>query len=136
MPPDPVEELRGSGGQLLAMIVRAAVDPDTTTFLTPPEAALQLGFVVYRAGGAVAPHRHRRFRRELAGTSEVLFVRSGRCVLDLFDEDGSALAERELAVGDVALLVGGGHGVRMLENTTLLEVKQGPYTGLDEKEAL
>jgi hypothetical protein len=30
-------------------------------------------------------------------------------------------------------MVGGGHGFRMLENTVLLEVKQGPYTGIDEK---
>ena len=32
------------------------------------------------------------------------------------------------------LMVGGGHGFRMLEDTVFLEVKQGPYTGLDEKE--
>jgi len=32
------------------------------------------------------------------------------------------------------LMVTGGHGFRMLENTVFLEVKQGPYTGLEEKE--
>jgi hypothetical protein len=31
-------------------------------------------------------------------------------------------------------MVGGGHGFHMLEDTVLLEVKQGPYTGIDEKE--
>jgi hypothetical protein len=32
------------------------------------------------------------------------------------------------------LMVAGGHGFRMLEDTVILEVKQGPYTGEDEKE--
>jgi hypothetical protein len=36
--------------------------------------------------------------------------------------------------GDVLLLVKGGHGFRMLEETVFVEIKQGPYTGLDEKE--
>ena len=44
------------------------------------------------------------------------------------------VATRELLPGDIMLMVGGGHGFRMLEDTVLLEVKQGPYTGLDEKE--
>jgi len=33
-------------------------------------------------------------------------------------------------------LVGGGHGFRMQEDTVLLEIKQGPYLGLGEKEFL
>jgi hypothetical protein len=37
-------------------------------------------------------------------------------------------------VGDVVVLLDGGHGFRMLEDTVLLEIKQGPYSGLGEKE--
>jgi hypothetical protein len=32
------------------------------------------------------------------------------------------------------LMLAGGHGFRLLEDTTFVEVKQGPYTGLEEKE--
>jgi hypothetical protein len=39
-----------------------------------------------------------------------------------------------LRAGDIAIAVGGGHGFRMLEDTVLLEVKQGPYPGQTEKE--
>jgi len=42
-------------------------------------------------------------------------------------------APRELNVGDVILMFGGGHGFRMPEDTVLLEIKQGSYTGEDEK---
>ena len=43
------------------------------------------------------------------------------------------VATREITAGDVVLLIGGGHGFRMLENTLFLELKQGPYLGVDEK---
>jgi hypothetical protein len=54
--------------------------------------------------------------------------------MDIYDDDRRLVATRELRKGDIMLMVGGGHGFRMLEDTVLLEVKQGPYTGLDEKE--
>ena len=123
-----------SGGRPLAYIIRAGLVPAETTFFTPPDFKQQVGFVVYPAGGEVGRHVHVPLERHLIGTSEVIVVRSGRCELDVFDDDHTLVATRELAEGDVMLMVGGGHGFRMLEDTVLLEVKQGPYTGLEEKE--
>lgn len=121
-------------GPLLALLLSGADDPAETTFPTPPELALQLGFVVYPAGGEIQRHHHRPLERTIVGTPEVLVVRSGRCEVDLYDAERELVATRELGQGDVILIVRGGHGFRMLEDTVLLEVKQGPYTGLDEKE--
>lgn len=73
-------------------------------------------------------------RRQIAGTSEVLVVKKGRCLIDIYNDDRELVTTRELRVGDTLLMVGGGHGFRMLEDTVFLEIKQGPYTGLDEKE--
>ena len=61
-------------------------------------------------------------------------LRAGRCLIDIYGDDRELVATRELRQGDIMLMVGGGHGFRMLEDTVFLEVKQGPYTGLDEKE--
>jgi hypothetical protein len=72
--------------------------------------------------------------RTIIGTSEVLVVRDGLCELDVFDDDRELVATRQLRRGDVMVMVGGGHGFRLLEDTVLLEVKQGPYTGPGEKE--
>jgi mannose-6-phosphate isomerase-like protein (cupin superfamily) len=118
----------------LAYIIRAEMAPEKTTFLTPSELNLQVGFVVYPAGGEVARHLHRPLGRHIVGTSEVLVVKEGRCQMDIYDDDRRLVATRELRKGDIMLMVGGGHGFRMMEDTVLLEVKQGPYTGLDEKE--
>jgi quercetin dioxygenase-like cupin family protein len=121
-------------GPLLALLLSGTDDPAETTFPTPDELNLQIGFVVYPAGGEIQRHDHKLLERRIVGTTEVLVVRSGRCEIDLYDHDRQHVATRELRAGDVILIVGGGHGFRMLEDTVLLEVKQGPYTGLDEKE--
>ena len=130
----PVEERIVRGGRPLAYIIRASRMPESTTFITPSDFKQQVGFVVYPAGGEIARHVHRSLERHLVGTSEVLIVRKGRAEIDIYDDDRSLVATRELRVGDIMLMVGGGHGFRMLEDTVFLEVKQGPYAGVDEKE--
>jgi hypothetical protein len=121
-------------GVPLAYIIRSTLNPPQTTFLTPPEFKQQVGFVVYSAGGEIQRHVHRPLERHLVGTSEVLIVRRGRCEIDIYNNGRELVATRELREGDVMLMVDGGHGFRMLEDTVFLEVKQGPYTGLEEKE--
>jgi hypothetical protein len=118
----------------LAYIIRAIVMPEKTLFLTPPEFKQQVGFVVYPKGGEIGRHTHRPLERHLVGTSEVLIVKKGHCLIDIYNDERDLVATRELSEGDLMLMVGGGHGFRMLEDTVFLEVKQGPYTGVDEKE--
>lgn len=118
----------------LAFIVRSSFNPEVTTFLTPPEFKQQVGYIVYPAGGEVSRHVHRNLERNLVGTSEVLIVKKGKCLIDIYNDDRELVATRELHPGDLMLMVGGGHGFRMLEDTVFLEIKQGPYTGLEEKE--
>jgi uncharacterized protein with PhoU and TrkA domain len=121
-------------GKPLAYIIKAEMRPQETTFLTPPTFKQQVGFVVYPAGGEIQRHVHRPLERHLVGTSEVLVVQRGRCEIDIYNDDRNLVATRELDKGDIMLMVGGGHGFRMLEDTVFLEIKQGPYTGMDEKE--
>lgn len=121
-------------GKPLAYIIRAEMLPEETTFLTPPEFKQQVGYIVYRSGEEIARHAHRSLERHLVGTSEVLIVKKGKCLIDIYNDNRELIATRELNTGDIILMVGGGHGFRVLEDTVLLEIKQGPYTGLEEKE--
>ncbi len=121
-------------GTPLVLLVHSGLMPASTTFPTSSQFNLQIGFVVYPAGGDVPRHLHLPLERRTVGTAEVVLVRKGRCLLDVYAADRTPVATRELRQGDLMLMVGGGHGFRMLEDTVLLEVKQGPYTGLDEKE--
>ena len=121
-------------GKPLTYIIRAALQPEKTTFLTPNDFKQQVGFVVYPAGGEVSRHIHLNIERHLHGTSEVLIIRKGHCFMDIYSDDRDLVATRELRTGDVMLMVGGGHGFRMIEDTVFLEIKQGPYLDVKEKE--
>jgi hypothetical protein len=121
------------GGQILCYLVHPHGRPEATTFITPDDAIPQVGFIVHDAGGEVRRHYHLPLKRRIVGTPEVLIVREGRCEMDVYDDDEQLVATRELVEGDVMVMVGGGHGFRMLEDTVLIEVKQGPYFGAEEK---
>src|SRR5215470_6346530 len=120
--------------RVLAYIIRREAEPGKTAFVTPDASNFQAGFIVYPAGAEIQRHVHKKIQRELSGTSEALLVKKGRCEVDFFTDDKQFVATKELRTGDVLLLVGGGHGFRLLEDTIFLEIKQGPYTGLSEKE--
>ncbi len=121
-------------GKPLTYIIRSDVYPEITTFLTPPEFKQQVGYIVYSSREEIDRHFHRPLERHIIGTSEVIIVKKGRCLIDIYNDGHELVATRELMEGDLMLMVGGGHGFRMLEDTVLLEIKQGPYTGEDEKE--
>ena len=75
----------------------------------------------------IAPHLHNTIIREVEYTHEVLFIKSGKVRVDFYDESKTYLESRILKQGDVILLAQGGHGFEMLEETEMIEVKQGPY---------
>lgn len=130
---DLIEEVH-SGKQLIAIIIRAGWIPEKRTFVSSNEANFQLGYFVYAAGNEVPRHSHLPCARTIHETSEFVLVRQGRCEMDLYGEDQRLLRTVELRQGDAALLLAGGHGFRLLEDTVLLDIKQGPYRGPEEKE--
>lgn len=114
-------------GRILALVIRAAYRGDGIQFFTPDHLCQQLGYMRRPAGHLVEPHVHRPLKREIVGTSEVLIIRSGRARIDLFDEREQFLESLVVGPGDVILLAAGGHGLEMLEECEIIEVKQGPY---------
>ena len=127
-----VEEVY-AGRALIALVVRLQHEPEQTEFLTTKDMSQQVGFICNPAGAMIAPHVHNPVRRTIVGTSEAIFVRRGRVRLDLYDEDRRLVTSRALDAGDLVFLVSGGHGFEILEDAVLLEVKQGPYLGENDK---
>ena len=91
---DPVERILWDG-EPLAYVIRGTVGPEKTTFLTPPELQLQVGFVVYPKEGEIPRHLHLSHERNLVGSSEVLIVRRGNCLVDLYNKQGALVTTRE-----------------------------------------
>ena len=53
--------------------------------------------------------------------------------MDYYDDNKNYLESKILNQGDVILLAYGGHGFEMLEDSEIIEVKQGPYAGEMDK---
>jgi hypothetical protein len=120
-------------GSTLALILRANYHAEGIKFFTPNDFSQQLGYMNRPEGYVIPPHVHNPVAREVHYTKEVLIIKSGKLRADFYDEDQNYLESRILEMGDIVLLAFGGHGFEMLENSEIVEVKQGPYAGDADK---
>jgi len=120
-------------GEMFAVIVRAEYSKPGISFFTPNELSQQLGYMQHPAGKVIEAHIHNPIQRIVAYTQETLVIKRGRLRVDFFDGEQTHLFSRELKAGDVILLIKGGHGFEVLEEVEMIEVKQGPYAGDQDK---
>lgn len=119
--------------KLLALIIRSEFSKDGIEFFTPEHFSQQLGYMKRPKGYVVKPHLHIPVGREIYFTKEVLFIRSGEIRIDFYDQNTTYLESKILKRGDVILLAFGGHGIEVIEEAVIIEVKQGPYAGESDK---
>ena len=120
--------------RMIAILVYAAYQAEGIEFFTPHNFSQQLACMRHPKGYKIRAHVHKPVPRSVRYTQETLFVKKGRVRINFFDEQKKFLDSRILHGGDVVLLVSGGHDFEMLEETEMIEVKQGPYAGEDDKE--
>lgn len=120
-------------GKLLSIIIRTHYTSDSIQFFTPDEFSQQLGYMNRPKDYVIPPHVHNPVQRNVQYTQEVLFIKSGKVRVDFYDDDKIYLESRILYKGDVILLAYGGHGFQMIEESEMIEVKQGPYAGENDK---
>lgn len=123
----PMIETIKHGDVVVAIIVYRDYQVDGIKFLSPNEFSLQLGHMTRPTGYCVTPHIHNPVQRHTVGTQEVLFVKSGVIRIDFYSLEREFLESRRLGAGDAILLAGAGHGIEVLEEATLVEVKNGPF---------
>ncbi|MBE9257386.1 hypothetical protein [Dolichospermum sp. LEGE 00246] len=119
--------------QLLAIIISHRFNESGIHFFTPNELSQQLAYMHHPTGKVIQPHVHNPVIREVTYTQEVLFIKNGKLRVDFYNDQQEYLDSRILEAGDVILLVTGGHGFEVLEEIEMIEVKQGPYVGEQDK---
>ena len=116
-------------GNIIAIIIPSDFEKEGIEFFTPGELSQQLAYMKHPAGYHIVPHTHKKIDRNVQNTLETLFIRRGAVKIDFYSEKQEHIGERTVKTGDVVLLVSGGHAFTMLEQTEMIEVKQGPYAG-------
>lgn len=115
--------------EVYAIIIRATYEKEGISFFTPDDFSQQLGYMKRSKDYEIPPHVHNPVPREVTLTQEVLFIKSGKVRIDFYKQSMEYIYSKILEKGDVILLAAGGHGFTMLEESEIIEVKQGPYCG-------
>ena len=119
--------------RMIAIIVYDQYQGNGTEFFTPHHFSQQLASIQRPKGVKLQAHMHKPVPRNVKYTQETLFIRRGKVKINFYDEKQHHLDTRTLSSGDVVLLISGGHDFTMLEDTEMIEVKQGPYAGENDK---
>ncbi len=124
-------EIVERAGTAYALVLRAnASSSEKYNFLTDSQNPLQLGMNFYEKGESIKAHYHLPRHIESEVVQEFLLIAAGRARLTLFDKgDRSPFDTLQLETGDMVLLLAGGHGLEIQEDTKIVEIKQGPYDG-------
>ena len=117
----------------LGIIINREYKSEGISFFTPDDFSQQLAYMNRPKGYVITPHLHNAVVREVHYTQEVLFIKSGKVRVDFYDDNRVYLESRILMSGDVIMLAHGGHGFEMIEASEIIEVKQGPYAGENDK---
>lgn len=119
---------------LLAIIVKSNYkQKEGIEFFTSAESTQQIGCIAHKAGTVIAAHVHNKVKREVLYTHETLIIKSGKVRVDFYDDDKNYILSTEIEEGDVILFTEGGHGFKYIEDTQLIEIKQGPYLKTEDK---
>lgn len=119
---------------LYAIIVRNEFREDGVHFFTSNDLSQQLAFMKHPKGKVIDAHVHLPVKREVHRTQEVLVIKRGRLRVDFYTQAQTYLESRVLGEGDVLLLIAGGHGFEVIDDVEMFEVKQGPYSGDQDKQ--
>jgi len=100
--------------------------------VVPPENFLQIATIPLKKGKTFKAHKH--IWNDFSGpkiAQESWIVMKGRVKAILYDLDDSILEEVFLGAGDYSITLEGGHNYVADEDSFVLEVKTGPYKGIE-----
>jgi hypothetical protein len=120
---------------LAAIIIRSSfkIFDSGIEFITDSNDSLQLGYMKRDKGYEIQPHIHKKIDRTISFTNEVLVIKKGKVRIDFYNNDKIFHSNNILYKGDIILLNKCGHGFVMMESSEIIEVKQGPYLGDNDK---
>lgn len=94
---------------------------------TQPDEPLQLVTLKHPKGAYLLAHMHTPKKRTTNNLQECLIVKKGKILIDLYSPNKILFKKVTLQSGDIFILQNGGYGIHLLENSELIELKNGPF---------
>ena len=122
-----VEDIKHGQAVFARIFLNQPITPGVH-FYADNDSSLQVGKQLRLHGEKIKPHRHIPVKVEREETlKEVLYIERGKVKITFYTDQWEEIGTRILNRGDMVLLIQGGHGFEMLEETEMIEIKQGPY---------
>lgn len=119
--------------KLYAMLLRNSFKKEGITFFTENDSSQQVAYMKHPVGKVIEPHFHNSVKRIIYDTQEVLYIKKGILKVDFYDINQNIQGSEFLNEGDLIILIQGGHGFSVVEDLEMIEIKQGPYLGDNDK---
>lgn len=123
---------RDASNKLMALLIPADYSKSGIEFLTDDSSYQQVAYMGHPAGHIIIPHFHNKIERIVDYTCETLIVRKGILEVVLY-ENQIEKYRFNMSAGDVLTLLSGGHGFNVIEDVEMIEIKQGPFMGPEDK---
>ena len=120
-------------GNILAIILRKNYNQEGLNFFTEEEHSFQVGVHNVKKGKRYRAHKSLPFKKlENLRANKIYLIQKGLAKVDVYNKANQKSAEIFLYEGDLIIFIMGGHGITMVEDTKMIEIKQGPYRGVKE----
>ena len=125
-----VEEIK-SGDNVIAIVIRSGLEEKPLKFVSPNNFPLQVGVHNRERGTYIKPHEHPPYKNISIPSQEAFYIIRGKIEVELF-ENKKSFTKIVLNQGD-SILINTAHALKLLEDTKMIEFKQGPYRDKDDK---
>tara|TARA_A100001015_G_C14410238_1_gene488869 strand:+ start:100 stop:492 length:393 start_codon:yes stop_codon:yes gene_type:complete len=119
--------------KIVCIIIRSTYDNKGIEFFTPNDFSIQMGYMKRPKNYVIKTHYHKAIEKKIIDVKEVLFVKKGKIKVYFYTKKGKKICNKIIKKGDLILLANYAHGFKMLQESELFEIKQGPYNSVDEK---
>jgi hypothetical protein len=121
--------------KIYAIIIKSNFHKKGINFFTKRNHSLQLGYINYKKNHEIKSHYHPKSKKIIYDTNEVFLIKKGKIRIDFFEKKNKKkyLKSKILKKNDIILIINGGHGFKVIEEVSIVEIKQGPYQLKDDK---
>ncbi len=118
--------------KLVASIFRASINIEGVKFFTDPQNPFQVGFHNRKKGINLDPHIHKIEKPlRIDHIQELLYVQKGKIKVSFYTRQGKLIKKSILSRDEAVLILDVGHGVEIISDAKIFQVKQGPFPGTE-----
>ena len=120
------------GEEIYAILISSEDLKPGTEWFGGQHESLQVSKMNYPSGKLFRVHHHILNPRTIKRTQESFVVIKGRVAVDVYDNKPTLLGTLEAGPGEAIIVYRGGHGVRILEDAVVFEIKAGQFSYVSE----